>query len=262
MGMGKRNTTNPAAERFKPNRLFYSLLFACALALMLLCLLIPAERERWFTIVTGFSCGGLASVLVAWLIDEANCIRDARRAMQNSHALFRNLFSVFDNSLQLLILEVVKQLQEDVPRKWFEWIKCAMAQEKSNPELIGYYNRCLMIFFDDVAEQIIAIKGQEAVLLEAGIITDDDILALTTMLSICDLARTEYNSKQSDQELANQFAVRCSLLHATVGFSPSLRSINNKNVEPMMYRMTLQNKENQKTEEVPDKNSHSEGDPI
>lgn len=227
-------------ERFKPNREFYFWLFICALVLMLLCLDISEENGQMFTIATGLSCGCVASVLVAWLIDEANCKRDAQEADNNYRIIFKRLYFVFDADLQIIIHDTAQFIRDDTPRKWHDWIVCAYHQIEKDPSVIPAYNQYLMQFLDAIAEQVIMILGQEAVLLQMGVICEKDIQALRGILSYCELSRTVFRSKSTEEFVSKRFQTNLSLMRATIAYSPSLRPINDILIEPTLYRLALE----------------------
>ena len=107
-----------------------------------------------------------------------------------------------------------------------------------------------MIFFDDLAEQVFAVKSQEAMLLESGIICQEDIQALSTILSTCDAARATYRSKDSDYNCFRGFCTYCGLIHGLIGYAPSLRLINDMMIEPTLYRKYLEEQEKTRTSEA------------
>ena len=227
-------------KRFKPNREFYFWLFICAGVLMFLCLDIPKEKDRLFTITTGLSCGGVASVLVAWLIDEANCQRDTQKATANNEAMFHSLFLTFDSSLQILAFEVAKVLHDDSPRKWHEWADLAYKHEKRTPDMTCNVVRGLQVFFDEIAEQVVSVIGQEAVLLESGIICEEDVRALSMIMSICDSTRAGLHSEKEYQLYFRLLHTNCGLLRGVINTSPSLKAINEIMVEPTLYKMYME----------------------
>ena len=57
---------------YKPNQRLYCLLLAGSLAFLVFSVLLPYS-SKWFTVLSGIGCGGIASVAVAWMIDIANC---------------------------------------------------------------------------------------------------------------------------------------------------------------------------------------------
>lgn len=57
---------------YKPNQRLYCLLLAGSLAFLIFSVLLPFS-SKWFTVLSGIGCGGIASAAVAWMIDVANC---------------------------------------------------------------------------------------------------------------------------------------------------------------------------------------------
>ena len=106
----------------------------------------------------------------------------------------------------------------------------------NDPELIPTFIRILMVFFDDLAEQVFVIKSQEAILLGSEIICQEDIQALSTILNICETARAIYQSKDSDNTCFQQFSTNCGLIRGLIDYAPSLRPINDLMIEPILYR--------------------------
>lgn len=214
------------AKAIAPNNKLYLLLLLGAIVLTGLSLLVQG-CDSAFTIWTSITCGGIASIVVAWLIDVANCRQLNKNAAEHRKTLLSNLYHVFDNGLQLLILESAEKDHNTDSKKWYEWIETVDKQAMNDPALIPASIRSLMIFFDDLAEQVFAVKSQEAMLLESGIICQEDIQALSTILSTCDAARATYR-----------------------GYAPSLRLINDMMIEPTLYRKYLEEQEKTRTSEA------------
>ena len=227
------------AKAIAPNNKLYLLLLLGAIALTGLSLLVQ-ECDAAFTIWTSIICGGIDSIVVAWLIDAANCKQLNKKAVEHRKTLLSNLYHVFDNGLQLLILESAEKDHNTDSKKWYEWIETVDKQAMNDPALIPASIRSLMIFFDDLAEQVFAVKSQEAMLLESGIICQEDIQALSTILSTCDAARATYRSKDSNYKCFQQLSTYCGLIHGLIGYAPSLRPINDMMIEPTLYRMYLE----------------------
>ena len=219
------------AKAIAPNNKLYLLLLLGAIVLTGLSLLVQG-CDSAFTIWTSITCGGIASIVVAWLIDVANCRQLNKNAAEHRKTLLSNLYHVFDNGLQLLILESAEKDHNTDSKKWYEWIETVDKQAMNDPALIPASIRSLMIFFDDLAEQVFAVKSQEAMLLESGIICQEDIQALSTILSACDAARATYRSKDSDYNCFRGFCTYCGLIHGLIGYAPSLRLINDMMIEP------------------------------
>lgn len=232
-----------------PNNKLYLCLLLGAIALTGVSLFVQ-RRTAVFTIWTSITCGGIASIVVAWLIDAANCRQLNKKAVEHRKTLLSNLYHVFDNGLQLLILESAEKDHYKDSKKWYEWIETIDKQAMNDPALIPTCIKILMVFFDDLAEQVFAVKSQEAMLLESGIICQEDIQTLSTILNTCDIARTTFRSKNSDYNCFKQFCTYCGLIHGLVGYAPSLRQINDMMIEPTLYCEYLEAQEKQHTSEA------------
>ena len=236
-------------EAITPNSKLYSGLLLGAIVLTCISLLFQSYQAV-FTIWTSITCGGIASIVVAWLIDAANCRQLTKKTFEDREALLSNFFHVFDYDLQVLVFESAEIDHCTDSKKWYEWIENVENQTMNDPALIPTFIRILMVFFDELSEQAFAVKSQEAMLLESGIICQEDIQALSTILSMCDLARATYRSKDNDYKCFQQFSTYCGLIHGMVGYAPSLRPINDMMIEPTLYRKCLEAQEETRTSEA------------
>ena len=159
------------------------------------CSLFVKDDSTIFTIWTSTSCGCLASVIVAWLIDIENCRRATDRAIRNRAALLGDFYHVFDDGLQLLILRSAELSQYNEAKKWYEWIEIAYEQTDQNHELFIEIHLHIKSFLNDLSDQISIIKQQEATLLETNIIYEKDIMALSTIKTACDALNLMYNTE-------------------------------------------------------------------
>ena len=229
------------------NKLYLGLLLA---AIALTCASLSFQGcPAVFTIWTSITCGGIASIVVAWLIDAANCRQLTKKAVEHREALLSNLFHVFDHGLQLLAFESAENDQCTDSKKWYEWVENVENQAMNDPALIPTFIRILMIFFDDLAEQVFAVKSQEAVLLKSGIIRQEDIQALSTILNTCDTARVTFRSKDTDDTCFRLFTMNCRFIRRLIGYAPSLRPINDMMIEPTLYCKYLESQEEMHTSE-------------
>ena len=211
---------------FRPNRMLYITLLIIALVLTLLCITIP-QISPWFAIGTGICCGAVASIIVAWLIDIYNCNQASARAIEHRDILFNNQYC---------------EDYQDM-KKWYEWIRCAYDQTIKTPDFCSEFNRIISQFLGNIKEQTLNIQCQESLLLEFGIICGEDVDAFNGILNTCDVAKAEYHSKkynslEGDKEIASRFVKRwCYILQSIIDQSPSLRLINNRLIEPRIYKL-------------------------
>ena len=234
----KRKTERLKTNTSIPNNMLYLMLLIGATVLTALSLFVE-ESKAAYTIWTSISCGAIASVLVAWLIDVANCRREMKKILKNRETLFANFYHTFSNGIQLLVFECACIDKCNDSKRWYEWVSVSYELATLYPDHISSLLRSLMIFIDDVEEQIIAIKGQEATMLDAGIIFQDDIEALSTMKNLCDFSKTTYNSKISNIECFEQIKTNLGIIRGLLGYAPSLQPIKDMMVEPILYRVFL-----------------------
>ena len=105
----------------KPNRRFYSILLCAAVLVSVIAVFIPMLNP-WFTIITGIGCGGIASVIVAWLVDEANCSSISKRNMEIHSLLWAalSLFAYSYTNMYKVLHEEEKECEEE-RLTWLEW---------------------------------------------------------------------------------------------------------------------------------------------
>ncbi|MBQ7669097.1 MAG: hypothetical protein IJS45_00040 [Clostridia bacterium] len=70
--INKKRVHRTISNTYKPNIVLYLLLLIVAISILLLAILIPID-SKWFAIISGVGCSGIASIIVAWLIDIINC---------------------------------------------------------------------------------------------------------------------------------------------------------------------------------------------
>lgn len=223
---------------FKPNRKLYCVLFAVSLLITVTCLTIP-QSSNWFTIVSGIGCGGIASTIVAWLIDEANSEDDRKRVENNRKILFNRLYLAFDNGLQLLIASLYEHnFDDNTSRNWFEWEEVAYDFKQRDPKRIKDYNLYLRMFFHEVGEQVSVIEAQIAILLEYGIVDPNDIEALALIGSICSLAKQE-QSDENIEQVASHYRNYCTAIKLALSYSTNMCYINEKLIEPKILKLIM-----------------------
>lgn len=235
-----KKTQEPKLKKIAPNNKLYIFLLFVSSVLTGFSLFFD-NCNAVFTIWTSITCGAVASIIVAWLIDAANCRQASKKTFENRKTLFSNFYHVFDHGLQVLIYEIAENEHCERAKKWYEWIDAAKVLAQHNSDKLAPFLRYLMVFFDDISEQVIAIKDQEALLLDLEIISQDDIKALSIMLNICDTIRMTYNrSKNNDGKCFQEFTMYCGLMKGLIDYAPTLRPINNMMVAPSLYLKSIE----------------------
>lgn len=99
-------------KQYKPDKKLYLLLLAGSAVFITASFLIPTN-DRWFTIIAGLGCSGIASVIVAWLIDHVDC----KHKEKANEELLEHLFERFDLLVQYemnRLLEVCAKRDPDI----------------------------------------------------------------------------------------------------------------------------------------------------
>lgn len=223
-------------EDSAPHRKLYCVLLVISFLFTTVFLFIPQSSSA-FTIGTGIGCGGIASTIVAWLIDEANSKRDKSRITKNRDILFNRLFAAFDNGLQLLIISSFDYTQDEDSRSWYEWTETAYEITKSTPKYNKDYNIYIRMLFDEVLEQASVIEAQTATLLDQGLVKEEDIASLSLILSSSSLAKHELISKGDSAQIAANVRNCCTAIEMALSSSPSMCFINKKPIESKLLAM-------------------------
>lgn len=218
------------------DRKLYCTLLCVSIFITIVCFAIP-QSSRLFAIGTGIGCGGVASTIVAWLIDEANSRRTLKRIKDNRDILFHRLFLSFDNGLQLLIIAFWGDAQDDIERNWFEWTEAAYEIQNNDPELCKDYMLFIGMLFDEVSEQAFGIESQTAGMLEYGLIEREDVEALSLIRSSCEYARRELNSAHDFQYIISNVRDCCILIKMALSYSLNMRFINEKPIESKLINL-------------------------
>lgn len=89
-------------KQYSSNKTLYIPLLLIAIVMTLSFLLIDYS-SKCFTITSGIGCGGIASVIVAWLIDVANCRQQNKQNDDFLEHVFDNFDMYVKNELQTII---------------------------------------------------------------------------------------------------------------------------------------------------------------
>ncbi len=119
MSQEKAKQEKAEVKTIAPYNKLYILLLIVAVAFTGISLLFK-EKDAIFTIWTSISCGAIASILVAWLIDAVNCRQSNKKAVEQRETLLSNLYHVFDNGLQLLVFEGAEKITVINRANWYK----------------------------------------------------------------------------------------------------------------------------------------------
>ena len=221
-----------------PNRKLYIRLLIGAIIVICASLAIPTTSP-YFAIITGIGCGGFASIIVAWLIDAANCRQNALKAKTNRDTIFRELNVLFESSVQIFAHLCEQQgdsVDETTTRKWYEWINRAFDLSFNSPQALKPCCYAALSFFNDISEEARVLRLQGAHLLDSSLVRPEDMHALSSVQSVCILVGHEFNSLGVSQKFGERCTQNTALIKNTLDSSPLLVPINEKQIGVFLYQ--------------------------
>ena len=103
---------------YKTDHKFYLIFLIISLLLVVLIGIAPVDA-KWFSILTGVSCGATASIVIAWIIDVNNCVK----RNQLNQIILNQLLEWFDmgvlNEMRTILREVaIRNIVFDIDRSY------------------------------------------------------------------------------------------------------------------------------------------------
>ena len=228
---------NAAMEIYKPNHVLYRWLLAGAVVISVMSAFIPQDNPL-FSILIGIGSGGIASVIVAWLIDISTCKQNNEKIATTRRIVFSQLTSSIESGIQPFILQCFRLgLIPDfnVKKEWLEWMEVARDGARNNPgELKNFFIQCYVLA-DSIKEQSSIIIAQSASLLDSGAIDEDEKLDLTTIMNICEIhmqLKDVGASPESVDRCLREFAV----MHTIIERIPVVCEINHKQLGSTLFQ--------------------------
>ena len=221
-----------------PNRKLYIYLLIASLVIVILSLLIP-HSSALFSIVTGIGCGGFASVIVAWLIDEAKCKQERRKTETNRDSIFYQLELLFESGVQVFAYQCAatdQSVNERSERTWNEWIDSAFSSSIDSDEALKIFCSAFRSFVGSISEEIKLLRFQTAHMLETGLVAAEDMHAISQVQTTCSLTEYEFSSFGTSEEFATRCMRNTTLIKNILNTSPLLEKINNKQIGVFLYQ--------------------------
>lgn len=184
----------------KPNRRRYLSFLLLAISITLEGASIHPESP-WFTIIIGIGTGGVASVAVAWLIEEANCKEKEQRG-NTIYGLLLGAMALFAYS-HVCMYQALQEEQEGNSEKhtWVEWkdlliTRLDEASESDIPEKLKYI---FDISYRETAEELQFVLSQQLQLIADGLMTSKIASSLRDIhqkLELCETVMEHGNCKE------------------------------------------------------------------
>lgn len=215
-------------KTYKVNHWLYGGLLLGAVGVTLSSLLIPT-CSPWFTIVTGWGCGGFASVVVAWLIDVFNCKSNNRKAERLQNAAFAELISSFETGIQPFIfkIESIDKSYKKQSMTWSDWLDVAynLSSSGAGGEK-DWFVRIYMVFERDIADKIKVLNFQRTQLLQDGIISEKDGQAIPQLASWCSVVESEYSFINDHSAFFSKIPFEIKILKSYIDGAIAIKQIN------------------------------------
>lgn len=213
--------------KYKPNTKLYFILLGSSFAIAFLSLLIPIN-SKWFTIVAGISCGGIASVIVAWILDTASCKEKNERS--------NNTFSMLNSSLLCVAYSFASIYQRATKMKapnttekhtWIEWERALISYLKKTPEesmpkdLVTVYWSWTRLAKD----QLTFILNQRIQLMSDGLMSLEFLQSLIEIRDVIEFCESEVKNKTCN-EIINCFFILADTLEQFFQSNSGFESYN------------------------------------
>lgn len=176
-----------------PNRRLYILLLCSAIIVTVIAVFVPTSNP-WFTIITGIGCGGIASVIVAWLIDEVNCSNQSKKS-KDVHILLWTALSLFAYSYANMYKALHKGDETCKKEKhtWIEWRKRLIDDIKNDGILESSFDDFKHVFdvaAKDVIEQCQYFQDNRSQLISDGLMSSHEFFFIHTIQQEMELCIT------------------------------------------------------------------------
>lgn len=233
----RRKNANP--KEFAPNNKLYFALFFGAIILTGASICFKDDKVV-FTICTSIACGGIASIIVAWLLDVANCREKNAKTNRNTEAIYDRIFNCFETGIQSftwLIDLSGEAINETTEKTWDGWITHAYDRIGNNTDFLFRFCSGFCVFTDSLAAEVKAVYNQSAHLLDVQILSSDELKTLATILDICAMTKQDFSLNGVSIQLAKRYKQNCEILKKALSESVILSPINEKQIGSNLHRV-------------------------
>ena len=227
------------SKEFAPNNKLYLALLLGAILLTSASICFK-DNKVVFTICTSITCGGIASIIVAWLLDVANCREKNVKTNRNTKAIYDRIFNCFETGIQSftwLIDLSGETIDENTERTWDGWIIHAFDRIGNNTDFLFRFCSGFCVFTDSLAAEVKAVYNQSAQLLDVQILSSDELKTLATILDICAMTKQDFSLNGVSIQLAERYRQNCGIMKKALSESIILSQINEKQIGSNLHRV-------------------------
>lgn len=158
-------------EIYRPNYLLYFILIVLSVSIITASYLLPLTRVA-SSIINSISCGCFSSIIIALIIDIADCRTNRRNAILLKKAYFSRLILKYTSLLIAFWVHADRYGSQDVKRTWDDWALQYIEKwtEKKAQHIIPY--------IEDLEIELEQIKNQRLFLFSQHLISNREIIAL------------------------------------------------------------------------------------
>lgn len=225
-------------EIFRPNHALYRALLFIAILITIIAAIIP-QTYSIFSVLVGIGSGGIASVVVAWLIDISTCIQNNKKTANTRKIVFSQLRSSIKSGSQVFILQCFRlgvMPDFDSQKPWLDWITMAYNAAKCNVEETRNFCVQCWVLVNSIKEQTSIINSQTVSLLDSGAIDEEEQQNLSAIINLCDILHSELTREGVGTESATKCLRNLNLLHGMIANLPIMCDINHEQIPLTLFQ--------------------------
>ena len=176
---------------YKTNSHLYRSLLGCAVLITAFAFCFQTASP-WFAIFTGIGAGGIASIIVAWLIDLANCREKAQRGNDIIGNIWATLCFIL-TAFPPMYIEISANIDhKDEKHTWICWKDLLVSELNKTPEetIQESLKDTFTASTDMFVREALYIINHRAQLIADGIITERWVYSLESILQEISLCKT------------------------------------------------------------------------
>lgn len=190
---------------YKPNRELYFSLLIISITITIDATSIPMDNP-WFTVLTSIGCGGITSVIIAWLVDAANCREKAQRGNDIIGNLWAALCFILTAFPRMYMKMSINVDHENEKHTWIAWKDLLVSELNKTPEetiqeSVRYsFNSSTDMF----VREALYIMNQRSQLIADGLITERWVHSLEDIvqeISLCKTMMERDNMRRTSKRL-------------------------------------------------------------
>lgn len=233
----KRSKADRSPAIFQPNHTLYGALMVAAVVITVIAALIPGDSPL-SSIMLGIGSGGIASVVVAWLIDISTCKQNNKKAEDTQRLVFSPIRSSIESAIEFFALQCIHSgnIQDfNCKKTWLDWMREACTAAKKDQEDLRLFCIQCCVLADDIKQKASIINFQTASLFDSYAINEEDQKCISIVMNVCEFFQVEQKKVGITPDLADKYLRNYSFLHTIINNLPILSEFNNTEIGSMLF---------------------------